>query len=87
VINSMQDIQSGVDALGGYGSQLYVEQWVQFKKELAVMVARYNTIKHSILFTESPLFLDQLMVLCYLILLLRQFTKTVFVLSPRHQLM
>lgn len=42
VIRSMGDIQSGVDALGGYKSQLYAEQWVEFRKELAVMVARYD---------------------------------------------
>lgn len=42
MIRSMGDIESGVDALGGYSSQLYAEQWVEFKKELAVMVVRYS---------------------------------------------
>ena len=40
VIRGKGDIEMAVEALGGLDSDLYAEQWVPFKKELAVIVAR-----------------------------------------------
>ncbi|GFZ14588.1 phosphoribosylaminoimidazole carboxylase, putative [Actinidia rufa] len=40
VAKSEEEISSAVKALGGYDRGLYVEQWAQFVKELAVIVAR-----------------------------------------------
>ena len=44
VIYSIEDVQDAVDSLGGgpgkNGPPLYVEKWMSFKKELAVMVAK-----------------------------------------------
>ena len=40
VIRGKEDIEVAVEALGGLDSDLYAEQWVPFKKELAVIVAR-----------------------------------------------
>jgi phosphoribosylaminoimidazole carboxylase len=43
VVYSEDEIQSSISALGGdnpKGPQLYVEKWVAFKKELAVIVAK-----------------------------------------------
>ena len=39
VVKTAADIESAMEKLGG-GAMLYAEQWVPFKKELAVMVAR-----------------------------------------------
>jgi len=43
VIGSDGEIEKAVSSLGGFDTQLYVEQWVNFKKELAVIVARCQT--------------------------------------------
>jgi phosphoribosylaminoimidazole carboxylase len=40
VVKSDNDIDSAVEALGGYGQGLYAEKWAPFVKELAVMVVR-----------------------------------------------
>ena len=40
VIRRKEDVEMAVEALGGLDSDLYAEQWVPFKKELAVIVAR-----------------------------------------------
>lgn len=43
VVRELDHLEAAVSALGGLESQLYVEEWVAFKKELAVMVARSET--------------------------------------------
>ncbi|KAL4580610.1 hypothetical protein LXL04_016810 [Taraxacum kok-saghyz] len=40
VAKSEQELTSAINALGGFGHGLYVEQWAPFVKELAVIVAR-----------------------------------------------
>ncbi len=40
VVRSEQDLAAGAEALGGFSHGLYVEKWMPFVKELAVMVVR-----------------------------------------------
>lgn len=40
VARSVEDLERGVAALGGYAQGLYVERWAAFVKEVAVMVVR-----------------------------------------------
>lgn len=40
VVKTVDDLASGVKALGGYEHGLYAEKWAPFVKELAVMVVR-----------------------------------------------
>ncbi|KAL5195977.1 Phosphoribosylaminoimidazole carboxylase, chloroplastic [Glycine soja] len=40
VVKSEEELPSAVDALGGFGRDLYAEKWAPFVKELAVIVAR-----------------------------------------------
>ena len=42
------DIERAVTALGGFEKSLYIEKWVHYKKELAVMVARSTTEEFAV---------------------------------------
>ena len=43
VVKKESDCQDSIDALGGFKTELYAEKWVEFTKELAVMVAKSDT--------------------------------------------
>ena len=47
VIRKPEHIETAIEALGGLDAQLYVEEWVSFRKELAVIVGRSETNRET----------------------------------------